>query len=137
MSKRKNTLNDLEEFLKLQASTLAAPKPVDVPREAVAQPATEPVQSVEAKPVVEVVEKVVEKIVEKIIQVPAAPVDIQTELQKIASRDRSEFFGLVLKTLDTIPQAQTKDALLINTLLYLKHGDNWKAGIENYWREKV
>jgi hypothetical protein len=34
-----------------------------------------------------------------------------------------------------VPQA--KDALLINTLLYLKHGDNWKAGIENYWKSKV
>jgi hypothetical protein len=137
MSKRKNTLNDLEEFLKLQASTLAAPKPVDVPHEVIAQPVAETFKPVEAKPVVEVVEKVVEKIVEKIVQVPAVPVDIQTELQKIASRDRSEFFGLVLKTLDTIPQTQSKDALLINTLLYLKHGDNWKSGIENYWKAKV
>lgn len=136
MSKRKNTLNDLEEFLKLQASTLAAPKPVDVPRE-VAQSVTEKIETAEAKPVVEVVERVVEKVVEKIVQVPAQPVDIQTELQKIATRDRSEFFGLVLKTLDTLPQAQAKDALLINTLLYLKHGNNWKAGIENYWQGKV
>jgi hypothetical protein len=129
MSKRKNTLNDLEEFLKLQASTLAAPKPVDVPR--VAEVETEAAQEkpVEVNHTVEVVEKVIEKIV----QMPAPPFDIQAELQKIASRDRTEFFGLVLKTLDTLPQAQTKDALLINTLLYLKHGDDWKNGIEQYW----
>ena len=133
MSKRKNTLNDLEEFLKLQASTLATPKPVDVPREVTNQPATESVVRVESKPMVEVVEKVVEKIV----QAPAAPVDIQAELQKIASRDRSEFFDLALKTMDSIPHTQAKDALLINTLLYLKHGDNWKAGIENYWKSKA
>jgi hypothetical protein len=127
MSKRKNTLNDLEEFLKLQASTLAAPKPVDVPREvasAIAKP-------VEEKHEVEVVEKVVEKIVEKIVQVPAPPTDIQAELRKIANHDRSEFYNLLLRTFDTVPQA--KDALLINTILYLKHGDNWKAGIEQYW----
>jgi hypothetical protein len=130
MSKRKNTLNDLEEFLKLQASTLAAPKPVDVPRE------PEPVAaSVEEKRPVEVVERVVEKIIEKIVPAPAQVVDLKEELQKIASRDKAEFYTLLLNTFNTVPQA--KDALLINTLLYLKHGDNWKAGIENYWRSKV
>jgi hypothetical protein len=131
MSKRKNTLNDLEEFLKLQASTLAAPKPVDVPRQA--EPITQ--TPVEEKPRVEVVERVVEKIVEKIVPAPAQPVDLKAELQKVASRDRAEFYNLLLNTFNTVPQAQ--DALLINTLLYLKHGDNWKSGIENYWKSKV
>jgi hypothetical protein len=131
MSKRKNTLNDLEEFLKLQASTLAAPKPVDVPRE------VEPVVTklVEETRPVEVVERVVEKIVEKIVPVPAQALDLREELQKIATRDKAEFYNLLLNTFSTVPQA--KDVLLINTLLYLKHGDNWKAGIENYWRSKV
>lgn len=131
MSKRKNTLNDLEEFLKLQASTLAAPKPVDVPREVIEQPVVEYTKPVEAKPVVQVVERVVEKVIEKIVQVPAAPVDIQMELQKIAARDRAEFYNVLLRVFDTVPPA--KDALLVNTLLYLKHGDNWKNGIEQYW----
>jgi hypothetical protein len=127
MSKRKNTLNDLEEFLKIQASTLAAPKPVDVPRE------SEPVmaQAVEEKRPVEVVERVVEKIIEKIVPAPAQAVDLKEELQKIAARDKAEFYNLLLNTFNTVPQA--KDALLINTLLYLKHGDNWKTGIEQYW----
>ena len=131
MSKRKNTLNDLEEFLKLQASTLAAPKPVDVPR------AAEPVvaQPVEEKRPVEVVERVVEKIIEKIVPAPAQAVDLKEELQKIATRDKAEFYNLLLNTFNTVPHA--KDALLINTLLYLKHGDNWKTGIENYWKSKV
>lgn len=127
MSKRKNTLNDLEEFLKLQASTLAAPKPVDVPREV--EPVT--AKPVEEKRQVEVVERVVEKIVEKIVPAPAQAVDLKEELQKIASRDKAEFYNLLLNTFNTVPQA--KDALLINTLLYLKHGDNWKSGIEQYW----
>jgi hypothetical protein len=131
MSKRKNTLNDLEEFLKLQASTLAAPKPVDVPRE------PEPIvaQAIEEKRPVEVVERVVEKIIEKLVPAPAQAFDLKEELQKIASRDKTEFYNLLLNTFNTVPQA--KDALLINTLLYLKHGDNWKAGIENYWKSKV
>jgi hypothetical protein len=131
MSKRKNTLNDLEEFLKLQASTLAAPKPVDVPRQAesVAQ------APIEEKRPVEVVERVIEKIVEKLVPTPVQAVDLKEELQKIASRDKAEFYNLLLSTFNTVPQV--KDALLINTLLYLKHGDNWKAGIENYWKSKV
>lgn len=128
MSKRKNTLNDLEEFLKLQASTLAAPKPVDVPRGAESVISAQPLE--EKRPV-EVVERVVEKIVEKIVPAPAQPVDLKEELQKIATRDKTEFYNLLLNTFNTVPQA--KDALLINTLLYLKHGDNWKTGIEQYW----
>lgn len=128
MSKRKNTLNDLEEFLKLQASTLAAPKPVDVPR------VTEPVvaaQPVEEKRPVEIVERVVEKIVEKIVPAPTQAFDLKEELQKLAAHDKVEFYNLLLNSFNTVPQA--KDALLINTLLYLKHGDNWKTGIEQYW----
>jgi hypothetical protein len=140
MSKRKNTLNDLEEFLKLQASTLVAPQPV---------------QTVSASPAVEsqagdTVRGTVPKIEDEQVRavqpqevvapqpIPVAqpkPLDLLTEMRKLATQNRNGFYDAIIQSAETMPNGKS-DVLLINTALYLKHGENWKHGIEEYWRAK-
>ena len=121
MSKRKNTLNDLEEFLKMQASTLVPPRPVEQSK-SVEVPSEEPraIQHVEqSTPSVH----------------PARPIDLQEEMKKLAAQNRNGFYDHIIKAAEAIPDG-ANNVLLINTTLYLKHGDNWKSGIEEYWRER-
>jgi hypothetical protein len=123
MSKRKNTLNDLEEFLKLQASTLVPPQPVEssrpleVPKEEsrIAQPLEQPTIASPAH--------------------SAKPMDLLEEMKKLAIQNKSNFYDHIIKAAEAMPDG-ANDVLLINTALYLKHGDNWKGGIEEYWRKR-
>ena len=123
MSKRKNTLNDLEEFLKLQASTLVPPQPVE-PSKSVVQPKTvEPEQEEEVRG-------------PQVSQpVSAQVVDLLGEMKKMAVQNKAEFYDYIIKAAEAMPSG-SNDVLLINTALYLKHGDNWKAGIEEYWTKR-
>ena len=124
MSKRKNTLNDLEEFLKLQASTLVPPQPVEQPpvaetRKSAPTPAPEVVQVKETPAVSQ----------------PTQPIDLLAEMKKLAAQSKSGFYDFIIQTAESMPNG-TNDVLLINTALYLKHGDNWKQGIEEYWKKR-
>ncbi len=123
MSKR-NTLNDLEEFLKLQASTLVQPQLVEPPRTTV-QPNLEGIP---------------ETIKPKEVYTPPGtgaiqPVDLLNEMKKMVAQNKSAFYDFIIRTAESIPY-NTKDVLLINTALYLKHGENWKEGIEEYWKKR-
>ena len=125
MSKRKNTLNDLEEFLKLQASTLVPPKPVEGVKP------VEEIKSVETKK--EEVENTAPAPPLPLVSVPVF--DLLEEMKKLAQENKSDFYNHIIKAAESLP-ADSNDVLLINTALYLKHGDNWKSGIEEYWKKR-
>ena len=116
MSKKKNTLKDLDEFLKQQAATLVTPEKLS---EANQEPAgRETIQ-------------------------PASPAgnlsleDILTSLKQLSENDsefRKNLYDLIVRALEAQANAHAEDKILINTALYLKHGKNWKEAIRDYWR---
>jgi hypothetical protein len=117
MSKKKNTLKDLDEFLKQQAATLVAP------------------------------EKLSEKVREEsgeAVPTQLAPTEITPEkilsdlqwLSKNSSTFRKEFYDLIVETIETQGQSLPEDKMLINTALYLKSGDRWKEVIKEYWKNR-
>jgi hypothetical protein len=115
MSKKKNTLNDLEEFLKLQASSLVTPSTLT---ERVVE---EPIRiQTENKPRAEK-EFSTEELVEKI---------------KVIAKDKKAFYDLIIAVAESLPNKSKEDTLLINTALYLKGGSSWKDAIKNYWQGK-
>lgn len=143
MSKKKNTLKDLDEFLKQQAATLVAPQPLSEtirtqvpapvpapahvpptipPTPAAAQPATTPA------PVVAHIHE------------PVSAETILRDLNQLAQNNhgtvRRALYEVIIKAMETQPQSQPEDKMLLNTALYLKGGDNWKEVIREYWRAK-
>jgi hypothetical protein len=124
MSKRKNTLNDLEEFLKLQASTLAPPQPVE-PEQAPEPP----------KPAFDAPDMLPKEVNAPPIQA-SQPINLLAEMKKLAGQNKNGFYDSIVETIESMPNRTANDLLLINTALYLKHGDNWKQGMEEYWRAK-
>jgi hypothetical protein len=115
MSKKKNTLNDLEEFLKLQASSLVTPSSLT---EKVKKTSDESeVQKTEARK-----EESVEKgLIEKIKQV---------------ATNKNAFYDLIIEATENLPNKSMEDTLLINTALYLKGGSHWKETVSEYWGQK-
>jgi hypothetical protein len=139
MSKKKNTLKDLDEFLKQQAATL-----VDPPR------LSDKIESKKPEPVAEKQEEEVEEveeIVEPEIAKPAAPVkkqgvsaqQILNDLNTLAAQEddrfKSKFYDIIIKTVEARNEFTPEDKMLINTALYLKTGDRWKEAIRDYWRK--
>jgi hypothetical protein len=123
MSKKKNTLKDLDEFLKQQAATLVAPTQLS---EKIEEPA--PVKEAAPTPVKET---------------PAAEVTIDTilhDLQTLSKKEgpafRKKFYDLIIQSLEAQPSSSPEDKMLINTALYLKSGDRWKEVIREYWKNK-
>ncbi|MFZ5999544.1 MAG: hypothetical protein ACOYW3_03480 [Bacteroidota bacterium] len=124
MSKKKNTLNDLEEFLKMQASALVTPAPITqetkqeapvapvvVPREAKAKPATSEVSAV------------------------ASETQLLDGLIKLSAQDKNAFYDLLIRATEKLPNRSKEDTLLINTALYLKGGFSWKETVRDYWKQ--
>lgn len=114
MSKKKNTLKDLDEFLKQQAASLVTPAKLSdkVPTPEIQEPSS-----------------VVEK--------PAAPsVDVATTLRNMFLNDetREQFYDLIIRAAEG--QTSPESTMLINTALYLKHGENWKEAIRQYWKNR-
>ena len=107
MSKKKNTLKDLDEFLKQQAATLVAPASL-----------SEKVSKEEIKTQQKSVEKEVVKTTAK------------TDQERLALCDT------IIKTLEAKPHLDPEDMMLINTALYIKHGENWKEAVREYWKGK-
>lgn len=99
MSKKKNTLKDLDEFLKQQAATLVAPASL-----------SEKVSKEEKKEVVRA--------------------QVKTDQERLALCDT------IIKTLEKKFSLDPEDMMLINTALYIKHGENWKEAVREYWKGK-
>lgn len=115
MSKKKNTLKDLDEFLKQQASSLVDPTPL---REST--PASTASIGDQAPK---------ELSVDKILN------DLQVLTDKEGTAFRKKFYDLIIQYLETQRVRSAEDKMLINTALYLKSGDNWKEVIRQYWKE--
>jgi hypothetical protein len=119
MSKKKNTLKDLDEFLKQQAATLAGPEVPDAGQ--AFTPVAKESAGVEARGQISM---------EKILQ------DLQTLSEKEGDDLRDKLYDLVLLAADRGFHTAPEDKMLINTVLYLKNGEHWKDAIRAYWRKK-
>lgn len=130
MSKKKNTLKDLDEFLKQQAASLVTPDPVPTPDPAPTPAVTETV----VVPPTDYSHKE---------STPASTEvttdDIYKSLYALAENDPSSFrqklYALIIQVLEAQSPILPEDRMLINTALYLKSGDNWREAIREYWKK--
>ena len=114
MSKKKNTLQDLDDFLKQQAATLVTPGTLsDI---------VEPTP-VEVQPIAHDVGKNVVR-------------EFQISPGKHDPAYRKKLYDFIIESLETQNESLPEDKMLINTALYLKSGDDWKNAIRQYWRER-
>jgi hypothetical protein len=121
MSKKKNTLKDLDEFLKQQAATLVAPTPLS---EKVEEPQAEEEKPVAQKAVTQEVS------LEKILE------DLEALSRKEGTSSRKKIYDLILHAANSGQQSLPEDKMLINTVLYLTNGTRWKDAVREYWRGK-
>ena len=118
MSKKKNTLQDLDDFLKQQAATLVTPETLT--------------DTAEPKSVIKEVE----------IQTPKQTTEKKAvdEFQISGSAQdpmfRRKLYDFIIESLETQKDSSPEDKMLINTALYLKSGNDWKNAIRQYWRGK-
>jgi len=121
MSKKKNTLRDLDDFLKQQAAVLVAPTPLsETIRESI------PPEPEQALPQ----ERKTEISVAKILD------DLAALSEKEGPSFRKKFYELIIQSVESQKISTAEDKMLINTALYLKSGDRWKETIRAYWKAK-
>lgn len=125
MSKKKSTLNDLEEFLKLQASSLVTPSPLGEKVKETPSVKAEPVKEQEAPSVSTPATN--HKLTEK---------ELINAIHELAA-NKKDFYQFIVTVVDRLPNKSTEDTLLINTALYLKGGSNWKEVVRDYWKNKA
>src|SRR5688572_4614677 len=112
MSKKKNTLKDLDDFLKQQAASLVQPTPLSDKVEA--QEVHKPSAIQPVGPVAELIST------ETILQ------DLKALSKQEGPAFRNKFYDLIIHSLESQPGSQPEDKMLINTALYLKSGSQWK-----------
>jgi hypothetical protein len=120
MSKKKNTLQDLDNFLKQQAATLVTPETLTKPVEDIADVH---VKAVEPPAPVQAPEK---KVVDEF---PKAFPGSDPAFRK-------KLYDFIIESLQNQKESLPEDKMLINTALYLKSGSDWKNVIRQYWRER-
>ena len=117
MSKKKNTLQDLDDFLKQQAASLVTPDSL----------ASNPTAAPEGKSALAVSQEVNTK-------------PISEDYKPMPSREdpdfRKKFYDFIIQSLESQKDSLPEDKMLINTALYLKSGSDWKNVIRAYWRGK-
>ena len=116
MSKKKNTLKDLDEFLKQQAATLVSPTQLSdtiIP----AQPENQ-----------------------KDAPEEVSAVSILNDLRTLAETEgisfRKKFYDFIIQSVEAQQNSLPEDKMLINTALYLKSGNKWKEVIRQYWKNR-
>jgi hypothetical protein len=116
MSKNKNPLKDLDLFLKQQASSLVSPTPLS--------------ERVKKE------EMVATDVTPKSIQDPLPIISDQlaTQLEELAQHNKPALYDLLIELAER--EDNPKNAMLINTVLYLKNGDNWEHAVREYWRNR-
>ncbi|MBT1704997.1 hypothetical protein [Chryseosolibacter indicus] len=120
MSKKKNTLKDLNDFLKQQAATLVAPEKLSVKTE-------EPVAVKEPLTIVDT---------QDTITINSLTDTIKAFAEQNSISLQETLYRVILTSLGTQNNLTPEDRMLINTALYLKHGSNWKEAIRGYWKDK-
>lgn len=126
MSKKKNTLKDLDAFLRQQAATLVTPTPLSGQLE---QQPEEPEPDEAPAPAPSPV-AVQEVTMNKILH------DLEILSRREGTSFRKKFYDLILQSAETNLNTLPEDKMLINTVLYLKSGERWKEAIREYWRRK-
>jgi hypothetical protein len=121
MSKKKNTLKDLDEFLKQQAASLVAPTQLS---DTIQEPQPKQDTSTLLK------ETQTEISTAKILE------DLKALAEKEGTSFRTKFYDLIIQSIETQKNSSPQDKMLINTVLYLKSGSNWKDVIRKYWRNR-
>jgi hypothetical protein len=128
MSKKKNTLKDLDEFLKQQAATLVSPPRLSDQVEA--SPSSLPRQERQEPPQTATTSE----------QPDISSAKILSDLRRLASQEgirfKDHFYDLIIQTVELQNNYSPEDKMLINTALYLKHGERWKEAIREYWKKK-
>ena len=120
MSKKKNTLKDLDEFLKQQAATLVAPMALsDTLKETVKEQIHE-----------------TNSIVETEVSVASILQDMKMLSEKEGHSFRKKFYDLIIQHLESQKNSTAEDKMLINTALYLKSPESWKETIRSYWKNR-
>ncbi|HEX6226600.1 MAG TPA: hypothetical protein VFZ52_19400 [Chryseolinea sp.] len=112
MSKKKNTLQDLDDFLKQQAAALVTP------------------ETLVDTPAVKTVEDVAKSQPQQVFQElnPSGPTNDPLFRKKL--------YDFIIESLQTQRDSLPEDKILINTALYLKNGSDWKNAIRKYWSER-
>ena len=145
MSKKKNTLKDLDEFLKQQAATLVTPVRLSEKFESEVVEESKPQPPVSETPKKEVqAQKESHKEIDPRqpakIEAQVSPEKVLNDLQVLARREgpqfRNQFYDLIIQSVESQNQFSPEDKMLINTALYLKSGERWKEAIREYWRKK-
>jgi hypothetical protein len=114
MSKKKNTLQDLDAFLKQQAATLVTPDALTSTVEMKSEPVT---------------------------TITAAHADVKASEPSgyLGSKQdpafRKKLYDFIIDSLEGQKDSSPEDKMLINTALYLKGGSDWKNVIRQYWQE--
>jgi hypothetical protein len=126
MSKKKNTLKDLDEFLKQQAATLVTPSRLNEKSEPEeVKPTTAPQQEAPVKST-EKASPSVETIINDLHQLSILKGDSFTQ----------ELSDIILAVMERQKTYTAEEKMLINTALYLKYGTGWKENIRRFWKDK-
>lgn len=115
MSKKKNPLKDLDMFLKQQASSLVDPTPLS---ELVEKEMKE--ENTAAQPQVQISTHV--------------SVELAKQLKELARTDKRALYDLLIELAEK--EDSPENAMLINTVLYLKNAENWQEAVRQYWRNR-
>lgn len=115
MSKKKNTLQDLDDFLKQQAATLVKPEPLPLSKETQEEATVTPSPDIKIS---------AESITTLIVAAETSDPSFRLKL-----------YDFIIQSLEAQKQSLPEDKMLINTALYLKNGSNWKDCIRQYWKE--
>ena len=107
MSKKKNTLKDLDDFLKQQAASLVPPEKLSERLEVAAPKTTETAPPAQA-----------------------IPDDLKGVLK---AHGLDAFCDAILASLPSGATPTENEIMLINTALYIKGGKNWKEAVKAYW----
>lgn len=113
MSKKKNTLKDLDDFLKQQAASLVSPEKL---------PSTPTTRDQE-------VENTAGSIIED--------TDSAAQFIKAMQNDNgrlSHICDAILGSYEHVRDLAPEEKMLVNTALYIKNPKNWKDAITTYWR---
>lgn len=131
MSKKKNTLKDLDEFLKQQAATLVSPQRLGDQVETAPQP---PAPKTEAPPAP------VSELKPATNGSSVSAERILDDLKQLAAKEghlfKNQFYDLIIKSVESQREFSAEDRMLINTALYLKGGSQWKNVIRDYWKKR-
>lgn len=127
MSKKKNTLKDLDEFLRQQAATIVPPSKLsDKIQEAPKKPEKQTLVVTPPPAETSIIED----------KKPVAVAEPESRQPEPTSYSREQLCDLIIKNVESRNQYTAEDRMLINTALYLKSAGDWKDVIRQYWRNK-